>query len=305
MTSGKTILVIKHGALGDIVQGFDGFASLRTGHRDDHLAILTTPAFAGFFGMMPWFDEVLVDRRGGILNPGEFMRMLRLLRRPWDRVYDFQSSRRTRRYLDRFLPGGAEIIGHSRRASHPLPDMAGMNNRDRMLATARLGGCPDVEADLSWLPAKKGKKKGKTAVLVPGCSPAKPRKRWPHGHFASLGRQLVGKGFDVVLVGTAVDRESGDAILAALPGAKDRIGGTSLPELAAVFAGADLVVGGDTGPVFLAARLGAPTLMLMSGHTDPLMSAPVGAKTAWLREDSIDAIRPEAAMAACKPLLAR
>ena len=304
MTSGKTILVIKHGALGDIVQGLDGFASLRAGHADEHLAVLTSPGFAKFFDMMPWFNEVLVDRRGGMLDLPEFLRMLGVLRRPWSRVYDFQSSRRTRRYLNHLLRRGTEIVGHSRRASHPLPDMTEMNNRDRMLATARLGGCPEVEADLSWLLEGAVPSKRPVAVLVPGCSPAKPQKRWAHGHFAGLGRWLAEEGFEVVLVGTAVDRGQGDAILEALPEAVDRIGATSLPELAAVFAGAGLVVGGDTGPVFLAARLGVPTLMLMSGHTDPAMSAPTGARTAWLRREAIDEIRPEAAIEACRTLLA-
>ena len=305
MTSGRNILAIKHGALGDIVQGFDGFASLRAGHPDDHLAILTTPPFAGFFGMMPWFDEVLVDRRGGALNLPEFLRVRRVLRRPWSRVYDFQSSRRTRRYLNHVIRRGTELVGRSRRASHPLPPMDGVNNRDRMVETARLGGCPETEADLSWLAGDAPSGAGRRAVLVPGSSPARPRKRWPPGHFAELGRWLAGEGFEVVLVGTAADRDAGDAILAEMPDATDRIGDTDLPGLARLLAGAGLVVGGDTGPVFLAARLGAPTLMLMSGHTDPLMSAPVGPKAEWLREQTTDAILPDAAIAACRGLLAR
>jgi ADP-heptose:LPS heptosyltransferase len=37
----ENILVIKHGALGDIVQAMDAFASLRAGHPDAHLAVLT------------------------------------------------------------------------------------------------------------------------------------------------------------------------------------------------------------------------------------------------------------------------
>ena len=45
----------------------------------------------------------------------------------------------------------------------------------------------------------------------------------------------------------------------------------------------------------MAARLGAPTLMLMSRHTDPEMSAPTGAAE-WMRQ-KIDVITPEAVMA--------
>ena len=48
--------------------------------------------------------------------------------------------------------------------------------------------------------------------------------------------------------------------------------------------------GNDTGPVFLAARSGAPTWMLMGPDTDPSMSAPVGAKANWLRASSLDTL---------------
>ena len=41
------ILVIKHGALGDLVQGFDAYAGLRAGHPDAHIALLTSPPFSG------------------------------------------------------------------------------------------------------------------------------------------------------------------------------------------------------------------------------------------------------------------
>ena len=42
----QTILVIKHGALGDILQALDGFASLRAGHPHARIMVLTAPAFA-------------------------------------------------------------------------------------------------------------------------------------------------------------------------------------------------------------------------------------------------------------------
>ena len=37
------ILVIKHGALGDIIQGLDAFASLRAGNPRAHIALMTSP----------------------------------------------------------------------------------------------------------------------------------------------------------------------------------------------------------------------------------------------------------------------
>lgn len=304
MTRRRQILVIKHGALGDIIQGLDGFASLRHGHKDDHLAVMTSPAFAGLMRLMPFFDEVIVDPRAKPWNLPEILRMRGVFRRGWDRIYDFQSSRRTSRYFNHFVPKDVEFVGNPEGATFPLPDMTGLNNRDRMVQTAMIGGCPEVVAETGWLTATgiAAAAPRKTAVLIPGCSPAKPAKRWPGEGYAGLAQLLAQAGYTPVLVGTSLDRAAGDAILAHFPECEDQIGKTSLVELAQMLATADIAIGNDTGPVFLAARLGAPTLMLMSRHTDPAMSAPTGPAAAWLREDDIAAITPEAAFAAVQQL---
>ena len=43
-----------------------------------------------------------------------------------------------------------------------------------------------------------------------------PAKRWPHYHYAELAKQLIDEGYQVVLFGSAKDREAGNEILAAL-----------------------------------------------------------------------------------------
>ena len=288
----RRILVIKHGALGDIIQGLDGYASLRAGHPDAHLAVLTTAPFAGLFAAMPFFDEVLVDHRASLLNLLQTLRIRGVLHNGWDRIYDFQCSRRTRRYFAHLAPRGVETVGIHPGASHPLPEMAHLNNRDRMITTAVTGGCPETETETGWLAGAGETVPRDRVILIPGCSPAKPEKRWPAGHYADLARMLISEGHRVALVGTAVDRAAGDVVMAGAEGCTDYIGKTTLPELAAMLAAARVVVGNDTGPVFMAARLGAPTLMLMSRHTDPGMSAPYGPAAAWMREDAIEKITP-------------
>jgi ADP-heptose:LPS heptosyltransferase len=57
----RRILVIKYGALGDIVQALDAFASLRAGNPFAHIALMTSPVFFSLAKMMPWFDDVIVD----------------------------------------------------------------------------------------------------------------------------------------------------------------------------------------------------------------------------------------------------
>lgn len=289
----RLILVIKHGALGDIIQGLDGYASLRAGHSGDHLAVLTSPAFESFFRSMPWFDEVIVDHRASPFNIIETLRMRSVFRRGWDRIYDFQSSKRTARYFAHFVPQGVETVGVHPGASHRLPDMSALNNRDRMLQTAVIGGCPETAADTGWIDLAPKAMPERLVVLVPGCSPAKPEKRWPAGHYAELALLLIRHGCSVALAGTKVDREVADTILAQAEDCIDDVGKTTLPELASLLASSRAVIGNDTGPVFMAARLGAPTVMLMSRHTDPTMSAPYGPSVSWLKEDAISSIAPE------------
>ena len=106
----------------------------------------------------------------------------------------------------------------------------------------------------------------------------------------------------MVIVGTAADRASTDAVLREVPACIDMVGRTSLDALAALFRHAHAVVGNDTGPVFLAAKTGVPTLMVMGADTDPAMSAPVGARAGWVRQDDIASVTPGQAIDALSTL---
>ena len=290
----KRVLVIKHGALGDMVQGFDAFAGLRAGLPDAQLALLTTPPFLDLARRMPWFDEVLCDRRASVVNLVELWRMREIFRAGWDAVVDLQCSRRTAQYHRRFVPAMTRWFGTAAGASDPYPDFTGVNNAERMRVGIEMaGGDSSITADLDWLDKDVGGPvadlRGAT-VLVPGCSAAKPQKRWPADRFAALATAEMKSGHKVVIVGTAADRAVADAVMKKSTGSVDLVGRTGIGELAALFRHAGAVVGNDTGPTFLAASTGTPTLMLMGAETDPSMSAPVGRHAAWLREDRVSEI---------------
>ena len=93
----------------------------------------------------------------------------------------------------------------------------------------------------------------------------------------------LSNGITPVLIGTAADAEVNQEIRLAVPDVHDMTSRTSLFQLAALASKAVFVIWNDTGPVFLAARAGAPTWMLMGPETNPKMSAPVGPKAKWLR----------------------
>ena len=303
MVTAPRILVIKHGALGDMVQGFDSFAGLRAGRPEARITLLTSPPFSGLMRMTPWFDEVVEDRRRPVFDVPQLLRIRTLLHQEWEMIVDLQCSRRTSRYHRFLTPSGTRWLGTSSGASDPYPDFTGVNNVERMKVAARMaGGAGSVTAQLDWLGSAKASISKQAVVLVPGCSPAKPSKRWPAAHFAAVARELMASGRDVAIVGTAADRDAADLVIAEAPGCNDMVGKTDLASLTTLFASAHAVIGNDTGPVFLAAKTGVPTLMVMGQDTDPDMSAPTGAKAGWVRQDRIENVAPQAVLDALRHL---
>jgi lipopolysaccharide heptosyltransferase I len=101
-------------------------------------------------------------------------------------------------------------------------------------------------------------------VLIPGAG--KPDKQWPVERFRELARRL---GRDVITVWGPGERELADEIGAEV------VPPTNLRELAGVLLGARMVIGGDTGPLHLAAALRVPVVGLY-GPTNPARNGPYG-----------------------------
>jgi len=281
----KQILILKHGALGDIIQAIDAFESLRQSFPDAHITLLTSPAFAPLIKPAGWFDELVIDSRAPIWNIAGSLRLITLLRRNFDAIIDLQCSSRTAVYFKLARPK-ARWFGTVKGCSDPMPDFTGVNNRDRMLTAVKMAGAAECTGNLNFLSAlaagHKMKLPKKYAVFVAGSSKAKLSKRWPAALFADIAARCLGANITPVLCGTAEDRDANQFIKQACEDVIDVTAKTSLAELAVMMAGAEFILGNDTGPVFLGARTNVPTCMLMGADTDPSMSAPTGQKAVYL-----------------------
>jgi ADP-heptose:LPS heptosyltransferase len=101
------------------------------------------------------------------------------------------------------------------------------------------------------------------AVIVhPGCSFA--ARRWPVERYAQIARRLARGGRRVVVTGSATEGPLAAEVTAAagLPDNAVLAGRTTLSQLAALVAGASLVVCGDTGIAHLATAYGTPSVVL-------------------------------------------
>jgi ADP-heptose:LPS heptosyltransferase len=131
-------------------------------------------------------------------------------------------------------------------------------------------------AAAAWRERLQREQIGRYLILHPGGG--WPTKRWHPERFAELGRRLLAAySGHIVLTGAEVDRERLDAIGAGIGAARVHRWLLGLEELWAALAGADLFVGGDTGPLHFAAALGTPVVGLY-GPTDPVRNGPLDPK---------------------------
>jgi ADP-heptose:LPS heptosyltransferase len=290
----QSILVIKLGSLGDFIQAFDAFQDIRAHHAGARITLLTTPPFAPLAERAPWFDETWTDGRPRWTQIMVWSRLVAQLRRAgFARVYDLQGNRRSA-LLFRAIGGrgGPPWVGKAPGCAFPdPPHPPDADNVERIRARLAGAGVPSYAggADLSWLAADIAglRPAGRFVLMAPGCSPHLPQKRWPAENYAALGRRFAARGYSVALAGTNADRPAIDALRDRFPEAIDLCGRTDLFQLASLARAAEAFVGNDTGPTFLAAKMGAPTLMLMSAHTNEKRSAPVGRNARWLKRDDL------------------
>jgi ADP-heptose:LPS heptosyltransferase len=283
------ILVIRAGALGDLVFCFRSFAEIRKKHPDAEIALLTRAPFADFAHAMPWFDRIIVDTHPSGTQPAAWTELIGEIKNfAPDRVYDLQGkNRQTIIYALLGGPWGPEWSGAAPKCKfpRPWPPKPNMHFTDFLAAQLRAAGVPAAPPpDLSWLdaPVEKFALPENYVVLIPGCSPHAPYKRWPPENYVALVRNLQTRDLPCVVVGSWADAENVIDIEAHVP-VINLCGKTSLFELAGVLRHARAVVGNDTGPLHMAAALGMPTLALFSGKSNPDWSKPLGKNSAWLQ----------------------
>lgn len=112
-------------------------------------------------------------------------------------------------------------------------------------------------------------------------------KQWPAGNFVEVAEKLGQTGASVVFTGSPGDFPVTEEMVkrASKHGRVLNLAGkTNLRELAAVFSAADLVLSTDTGPMHLAAAVGAP-LVALFGPTAPWRTGPYGKGPTVLRKD--------------------
>ena len=281
------IAVIKLGALGDFVQALSPFRTIRAHHEGAHITLITTRPFAALGRATGYFDAIWDDGRPRTV--AAYCALIGRMRRArFDRVYDLQTSTRSGIYFWLLFPRLPEWSGVVPGCSHPHanPERITMHTVERQAEQLALAGISDMlPVDLSWEKSDLSRYAlpRPFALLVPGGSVHRPRKRWPATRYAELAQTLARAKITPVVLGASAERALAQTVTSACPEARDLVGQTEYQDIVALGREAAFAVGNDTGPMHLIAAAGAPSLVLFSDESDPARCAPRGRLVRTLR----------------------
>jgi heptosyltransferase-1 len=335
------LLVVRLGAMGDILHALPAVTALRMAHpgwvidwvvEPKWQALLAAPTSTGRDTENPVALQPIVDRvhlaatkewrhhplaARTIKEIGTLRRTLRA--GEYDTVLDLQGALRSA-VVSR-MAGCRRLIGEANpreRAARWLfnervaTSGAHVIEQDVELASAVAGDelapvqprLPVDPAAEAWADGLLGANTGQDAVLInPGAGWG--AKRWPVERYAAVAEGLIQRGFRVLVNVGPGEEPLADVLVKQTGGAATPLA-CSLGQLIALTRRITLAVAGDTGPLHLACALGKPVVGIY-GPTDPSRNGPYGSRFKVLRsaESRRDHTRheaPEAGLLTIQPV---
>jgi lipopolysaccharide heptosyltransferase I len=279
------ILVVRLGALGDIVHTIPAVAALRRAYPAARIDWLVEAKHQEILQLVPVIDHLIVVRDPSFLAWVDATRQVRSVR--YDIALDFQGLMKSA-VLAR-ASGARRVLGFSiwhvrEKGARPfysegvdVESVHVIHKNLRLLEGLGLDAppleFPFIRVDSAARDAMVEQSEGAPyAVLNPGA--AWPNKRWPAEHYGELAaflREVRGL-VPFVLWGPA-EAPLAQAVVDASSGAARLAPPTRILDLVEVFRTAALVVSGDTGPLHIAAAVGTPAVSIF-GPTDPARNGP-------------------------------
>ena len=278
----ERILIIKLGALGDVMMAEGIMRCIRRHYSKSHITLMTEPLYARFMKKAPHFDEVFSYKRVPRWHfTSQRIVKKRLKSGNYNLVIDLQNSSHSRRFQS-WLPASfisstskyADIRYH-RDASRALASREYLREQAETIGVSMSGGylsdltwaAEDVSSILSQHEIKNG-----FALLVAGSAARHPQKRW-HG-FAELVEELAERNIQAV---TAPGPDEHD-LCASLPATMLMDGDNflSLGQLVGLASHCGFVVGNDTGPTHMLAAANTNGVALFGSNHSPASNTGIG-----------------------------
>lgn len=245
----KNILIIKHGAFGDMLQADGSIQDIKAHFKNSKIILLTTPTLEILYKKSPFVDSIIIDKRSSLFNIKTIFKFLtKIKNNKIDLVIDLQNSTRTRIYKFFLMPNISWIstFGDKKSVSGYLGQVE-MLKKENIYLNKTYNPCVNwmvgnIDKQLKKLKIKKG-----YIALIPGSSEKNNFKRWPY--YNKLYSLLKNSGFNVVVLIGPEDKKLKNDFNEYV------IEPQTLLELAGYIDAASFVFGNDSGPTFLASYL--------------------------------------------------
>lgn len=262
----RSFLIIRPGGIGDAVHLIPLLQRLRENFPAAKITLLVERRNSGLFTLSPVAVTVWCYDR-----PAQFFQALR---GRYDVVIDSEQWHRLSAIVARLVRAPVTIGFASNERQRLFTDSLTYAQNDYeaevfLSLLTPLAIPPKPFSSLPWLqiPLKTqeyvalllAKIKGRYVVLFPGASIA--ARHWGGDRFRLLAQMIHESGWQVLVVGGREDCATAATICQDGCG-HDFSGKTSLAETAALIAGADLLVSGDSGLLHIGVALGVPTVSL-------------------------------------------
>jgi len=273
----SNILIIKHGALGDISQISGALRDIKETYKDKKIFILTTLPYVELLSKCPYLDGVLIDKRLPRWNIFYLVKLKKMISKfDFSYVFDLQNSSRTSFYRKFLLNitnwSSTETTLKKEKNKENYKNESVLDRFKIQLELSNVKTNHTLKPDFSWAIANVdqivNKYFGKKFILVfPFCSPQLPHKKWPH--FNELIKIIKNKHPNIEVAIAPGPKEINEASQVEAISITNKGQSLNHMELAGLINKSSYVISNDTGPAHMTAHLGKKGIVLFGHHTTP------------------------------------
>ena len=261
----QNILLIKHGAFGDLIQSDGIFRTIKNIYPKANLILLTSSSYKDLMLLSPYIDKIIIDDRFKFWNLRKIFQLIReIVSLHFSHVFDLQNSQRT--YLYKILINTPTWVT-TKRKDHPISGLQGLVD---MLNDYGIPSSKILDPNITWMAndisllLKKRRILGEYIVLIPGSSKKHTEKRWPY--YKELADKLLKEDFNVVSIFGPDELNLENT----MPGCN--FNNLDLIDVAGIINKSIFVIGNDSGPSHIASCLRKPGIALFGPTTSGIKS---------------------------------
>jgi len=291
------ILVIKHGALGDVFLSIGAIQSIRRHYSKANIFLLTQSNYKKILYNLPDVDLILEDDRGFVIK--SILNLIRYIQKYQIRlIIDLQNSSRTQLYnffIKLFTD--TKILSARKFSTYAFSrkPLGLQHITDSHMEQLKIIGIDNYQiSNLNWMIKNNKINIEKPYVIfIPGASKTGDYKRWPSNYYGKIANYLANKNYDIYLTGSNLDMDEINEIIKICPVAKNKIQESKIDDFYDLCLNSSLIISNDTGPAHIAGLSNQHLIWLANDNKISYSCHPLGRNVHIIKSKSVKDINPK------------